>query len=443
MDLFAFFNHADLTNDKVPPTVAEKSKGSRKKRKGAEGASGSNLPPKKLRADHGTSDAGASTGGKSVAALQGLLERRGGRTDSVTGTSLRTQHPVERSLIPDPPVMTTAIATTVVAIASSVSMPRAGDEPVHASIYGFHLRWMKTEHILREKKKLEGRCSRQANVLKERDAEIASLRAQLTLKEDKPRSLKERTAALEGQVAVFESALSCDELSVKAASLEFEKDKLTYQVSMLETTCSRLRDQRWILGRGLRLIVMKCLQSPEYLAALGRAIGRAIDKGRQDGLAACIDHGKGGRGLVDVAAYNPFAEANYFSTVNALRAVDFPLLAQLESQKDASMADFMGLLHLEGDVVSHRLSLSDTMIPLIEPLSPENLAGEASTFEVSATATTTALSTTFTQTISIPSILVADYEVSGAELPAKVPSPPKIVFEKEELETTLECTTAN
>ncbi|GKF30704.1 hypothetical protein Tco_0100502, partial [Tanacetum coccineum] len=91
--------------------------------------------------------------------------------------------------------------------------------------------------------------------------------------------------------------------------------------------------RRWILGRGLKLIVMKCLQSPKYLAALGGVIGRAIDKGMQDGLTAGIDHEKAERGLVDVAAYNPSTEANYISAINALRAVDFPLLAQLESHK--------------------------------------------------------------------------------------------------------------
>nr|GFB37531.1 hypothetical protein [Tanacetum cinerariifolium] len=96
-----------------------------------------------------------------------------------------------------------------------------------------------------------------------------------------------------------------------------------------------------------------------------------------------------------------------------------------------------------GDVASRRLSLSDVMFPFIEPLSAENFVGEASTSGVLATAITTALSTTFTQTISVPSISVADYEVSGAKPPTKVPSPPKIVFEKEELETMPEHATAN
>ncbi|GKG46447.1 hypothetical protein Tco_0501293, partial [Tanacetum coccineum] len=42
-------------------------------------------------------------------------------------------------------------------------------------------------------------------------------------------------------------------------------------------------------------------------------------------------------------------EANYHSALSAaLRAVNFPLLAHLESHKDASIVDIMGLLHLEG-----------------------------------------------------------------------------------------------
>ncbi|GJT58723.1 hypothetical protein Tco_1002256 [Tanacetum coccineum] len=40
--------------DEVPPIVAEKAIGFRKKRKAVGGASGSNIPPMKLRADHGS-----------------------------------------------------------------------------------------------------------------------------------------------------------------------------------------------------------------------------------------------------------------------------------------------------------------------------------------------------------------------------------------------------
>ncbi|GJT20025.1 hypothetical protein Tco_0878731 [Tanacetum coccineum] len=384
-----------------------------------------------------------------------------------------------KSPVPPPPIMTASIATTAIAGATSALVHESGIRPVQRNIFrdsaspstveadvagpsqpagvegmdyeqlfsGFNVGVarqacfsaevrLRSEHNYRERKKFERKCNRQADLLKEKDTEIANLKAQLSLKEaeaaevirlcsqvaeaariNELNSLKEQTTDLEGQVAALESAtvikdtelassnaqitkltqdlsnfqLSCDELSIKVASLESKKDKLTDQVSLLETTCSELRDQvlgygssrnrlkrsrmnksrslvirwqgwmsslsldeefypcflttiagrRWILGRGLRLVVMKCLQSPKYRVALGGAIGRAIDKGMQDGLATGIDHGKAGRGLVDVAAYNPFAEANYVSAVKALRVVDFPLLAQLESQKDASIVDII------------------------------------------------------------------------------------------------------
>ncbi|GKB75154.1 hypothetical protein Tco_0936566 [Tanacetum coccineum] len=79
--------------------------------------------------------------------------------------------------------------------------------------------------------------------------------------------------------------------------------------------------QRWILNRGLGLMGW---------------------------LVASIDHGKAGTGLTDVAAYDPSVEANYLSVMSALRAMNFPILSQLESHKDANIADIMGLLHLEG-----------------------------------------------------------------------------------------------
>nr|GEW80454.1 hypothetical protein [Tanacetum cinerariifolium] len=89
------------------------------------------------------------------------------------------------------------------------------------------------------------------------------------------------------------------------------------------------------------------------------------------------------------------------------------------------------------------LSISDALVPLIELLSAENLVGEASTSGVPVTATTTALSTTFIQASIVPPVIAVDHEASGAGSSTEVPSSFKIVFEKEELETTPEHTTAS
>ncbi|GKB63121.1 hypothetical protein Tco_0919307, partial [Tanacetum coccineum] len=140
MDLFAFINHADPTkgagnddvnkegNDAAEADQTEQVERIRKKRKDADGVGGSGLPPKKLREDHGTSGISASSGGKSVADLQSLLdsstlaaemgatagatipfvtssvtptsEREGGGLgDSVTGPNLRTQLAFKRFVV--------------------------------------------------------------------------------------------------------------------------------------------------------------------------------------------------------------------------------------------------------------------------------------------------------------------------------------------------------
>ncbi|GJY76893.1 hypothetical protein Tco_0482009 [Tanacetum coccineum] len=65
---------AAKANQTEQAIIADKPKRIRKKRKAADGAGGSGLPPKELREDHGISGIGASTYGKSVAALQSLLE---------------------------------------------------------------------------------------------------------------------------------------------------------------------------------------------------------------------------------------------------------------------------------------------------------------------------------------------------------------------------------
>nr|GEY91588.1 hypothetical protein [Tanacetum cinerariifolium] len=49
-----------------------------------------------------------------------------------------------------------------------------------------------------------------------------------------------------------------------------------------------------------------------------------------------------------IEAYDPFTEAKYIEAVNSLSTVDFSLLSELKSEKDASMVNLMDSLRLEG-----------------------------------------------------------------------------------------------
>ncbi|GJS77622.1 hypothetical protein Tco_0727503 [Tanacetum coccineum] len=234
---------------------------------------------------------------------------------------------------------------------------------------------------------------------------------------------------------------------------------------LLTTISSR----RWLLTHGMELATVNCLNSPEYLYTLGAAIGKAIEKGMQDGLSDGITHGKEGRVLTDVAAYNPSAEVDYISTLQQLQNVNLSFLARLKSNKDASVETVMDILHLEGplaeklwlnelqpnvdqlmvpihsssdkvavgatalslaldvsnvrvrkireNIANQRSALRDVFVPLAEPFSAAVLIGTEGTSDTVATIVNpdTALSTTFASASTVAPISVDDYEVIGAD----------------------------
>ncbi|GJR79064.1 hypothetical protein Tco_0149849 [Tanacetum coccineum] len=387
-------------------------------------------------------------------------------------------------------------------------------------------------------------------LLKEAEAtEAAHLRTQVSAAEatDKMRTakidaLKQRNVVLEnekksldGKVAELQSSISTKDfelkdLNVAVSSLRSQKDGLVDQVHALEAICFGLRDQvsgyerlkeqseefqdvqMNIVNDKVAKLDADLLEMALHLeekfyphilttiSALGAAISRAIEKGMQDGLSTVIDHGKAGRSLADVVAYNSAAEANYNSALQRLREVDFPLLAELKSHKNASVENIMNLLRLEGPladaprmndlqpnvdqlmlpvhrsedrvvlgetslsfplsvthsrverirekVAAKRSALIGVWTPLVDPLSVENLVGEAGTSNSmpATVATTTALSTTFAFASSVPPITIEDYEIVGTDGlkdtqengQGNVASFPTVEFEKEELDTTPE-----
>ncbi|GJU45103.1 hypothetical protein Tco_1202369 [Tanacetum coccineum] len=105
----------------------------------------------------------------------------------------------------------------------------------------------------------------------------------------------------------------------------------------------------WVLGHGLCLGLMKCAQSAECRSSLGRVKSLAIDKGIQEGLEAGIEHGKSGRSLAQVEAYDPEVKNRYVVTVTDFENVSFTLLDELESLKDSPLASIVYALILKDD----------------------------------------------------------------------------------------------
>ncbi|GKC23013.1 hypothetical protein Tco_1025163, partial [Tanacetum coccineum] len=329
---------------------------------------------------------------------------------------------------------------------------------------------MHAEYNIKEKGRLRYVVDEQTKLLKVRDGEIKNLKAQLLLKEaEAAEAIRLRAEAfkfeaieksLEDEVREQEAA----DLDAMGTFIKSQNDNLVDQVHKLETSSAGLLekvtvyedcmsqlekfqderievvyekfnklhadfvemalhleekfyphllttivDRRWLLTYGMKLAMVKCLNSPEYLSALGAAISKAIEKG--------ID---------------------YISALHDLQSVNFSFLADLKSNKDACLETLMDILLLD-ETLEERLALSlsldvshsrvqrikkniannkptlrDVFVPLAEPLSIVALEGTGGTFGT-APDTTTTLSTTYMSASSIPPISTDDYMVVHAD----------------------------
>nr|GEW61241.1 putative transposase (putative), gypsy type [Tanacetum cinerariifolium] len=193
----------------------------------------------------------------------------------------------------------------------------------------------------------------EAKLLKVKDGEIESLKAQLLLKEAEAaeairlwaevfkieaaekslrgevHELEISSAGLQEKVVAYEDFIGqlkkfqdkkMEEVNEKFDKLcaDFVDMALHLEEKFYPHLLTTISGRRWLLTHGVELAVFKCLNSTKYLSALGAAISKAVGKGMQEGLSAGITHGAKGRKLVDVVAYNPSAKADYLSALQRL-----------------------------------------------------------------------------------------------------------------------------
>nr|GEV78740.1 hypothetical protein [Tanacetum cinerariifolium] len=446
--------------------IAEKTK-MKRKRKVVGDASGPTFPPKKLREDY---HAGASgTGEKSLATIRELVLDGSSVLSRVTGPYTVVFVPHIPDDVPtdfvspakDAPVTTVVVTTIVTADASIVPPPKDLDSDTLHRIYV--PKWnvtndsvlddpyvclstkvrMRAKYTLERKGELEDKCAEQAFLLSEIDAEIVHLKSLLSLKEAEAAE----AIRLRGQLIVVEAAGAANDgelrdLKEKNFALKREKDVMSEKIATLESANAGKEKNSLESAFELFRERMEALKD-EHAKILGdRAIGCTVNKGIQDGLKAKIDHGQASKDLSVLEAYDPYEEVKYIDVVNALGAVDFPLLSELESKKDPCIVYLMGSLFLKGTLVIHlwiqrfrgevkekRLLLTYVITPLVEPLSSKSLTGEASTFA----APITTLSKTFSfSDVVLPTSVISDH-VLDAESHNEDPS--VVTFEKEDLDT--------
>ncbi|GJZ51674.1 hypothetical protein Tco_0606189 [Tanacetum coccineum] len=205
--------------------------------------------------------------------------------------------------------------------------------------------------------------------LSELGASSSSLKSQNQSLVDRVHELEVSSTDLREKLEMYEGLLKrleeyqdklMEPLRTRLAEIDtdFTRCCMRFQENFHPHLLNVIAGRRWLLTHGMKLLMVKCLNSNEYMEALGHAFGRAIEKGMQEGLAAGIEHGQAGRCLTDLEAYIPSAEDDFNSAIRELRDLNFPLLQELSTKKDASTWDIMDLLRLD-DAVAETLGMTD------------------------------------------------------------------------------------
>nr|GEW34432.1 hypothetical protein [Tanacetum cinerariifolium] len=233
---------------------------------------------------------------------------------------------------------------------------------------------------------------------------IANLSGNDFLIGDEVQALTDRNAILEkekGELNVKATDLAA---SVKVKEQELDTDLVEMALHLEKRFYPHLLTiifgRQWLLTYGLKHAIAKCLNSTEYISTLRAVIGKAIEKGMQDGLSVEITHGAKGRVLTDVAAYNPSAEADYLSALQRL--------TKLQPHVDQLMVP---IHHFPNQRVVGASALS------LSAFVRYGFNGTKSTLNVipATVDTTTALSVTSVTVSLIPPISIDDYEIAHAE----------------------------
>nr|GEV40521.1 hypothetical protein [Tanacetum cinerariifolium] len=166
--------------------------------------------------------------------------------------------------------------------------------------------------------------------------ELESLRARFTDLQVNNDQMTQQVSTLQTQVtgqerikAAFEEfkKYEDDRVEKRCAEMDARRDALSidFDKELYPHMLTVIIGHRWVIGHGLRLAVMKCVESMEL---------------RQGG--AKLD-------LAAIKGYDPEANDKYIIALHALKDLKYPLVDQLEGLKDASMEVIRTSLHLKSD----------------------------------------------------------------------------------------------
>nr|GEV31515.1 ribonuclease H-like domain-containing protein [Tanacetum cinerariifolium] len=109
----------------------------------------------------------------------------------------------------------------------------------------------------------------------------------------------------------------CAEIDARLDALSIDFDEELYPHMLTAIT-----GRRWVIGHGLRLVVMKCGESTELRHVFADVVSARIVKGMSEGLKYEVEHGKANLDLEAIEAYDLEADTKYVAAGEFERCSD-------------------------------------------------------------------------------------------------------------------------
>ncbi|GJY98513.1 hypothetical protein Tco_0515423 [Tanacetum coccineum] len=142
-------------------------------------------------------------------------------------------------------------------------------------------------------------------------------------------NLQAQVTGEERIMAAFEEFKKFEDNKVeqRCAEIDARLDKLSVDIDeeMYPHMLTAIASCRWVIGHGLRLAVMKCAESSEIRQAFADVVFAGLAKGMSEGLKYGIEHGKAGRDLANVEAYDPEANNKLVKALQDLKDLKYPI----------------------------------------------------------------------------------------------------------------------
>ncbi|GJS74085.1 hypothetical protein Tco_0706926 [Tanacetum coccineum] len=171
-------------------------------------------------------------------------------------------------------------------------------------------------------------------------------------REQRIQATKEEIKNLDQEIKSLKDVdLNVQGLRVRPSSTGYGLDALIidFDEELYPHMLTAIAGRRWVIGHSLRLAVMKCAESTEIRQAFANVVSTGLAKGMSEVLKYGLEHGKAGRDLADVEAYDPKANNKLVKALQDLKELKYPMIDQLEKLKDALMELIMASLHLKSD----------------------------------------------------------------------------------------------